>query len=129
MIKLLTTWRRRIQCISSCSVKLIIVWDILMFAHLYFIQSFASINYIHSDAQHQFRYDVIYGIAYCLVFLSFPFFGLLADVKTGRYNTIITGVHFSLLSWIFAGLAVIVKALSDSTLVFLLLLLFGSYIT
>ena len=128
MMKLLTTWRRRIQCISSRSVKLIIVWDILMFAHLYFVQSFASINYIHSDAQHQFRYDFIYGIAFCLIYLSFPFFGLLADVKTGRYNTIITGVHFSFLSWIFAGLAVIARTISDST-IFFLLLLFAGYIT
>ena len=98
-----------------------------MFVHLSLLQSFAAINYIHNDNQYQFRYDFVFDIAYCLVFLSFPFFGLLADVKTGRYNTIITGVHFSFLSWIFAGLAVIVNTFSDSTLFFLTLLL-GSYI-
>ena len=96
-----------------------------MFVHLSLLQSFAAINYIHSHTQHQFRYDFVFDIAYCLVFLSFPLFGLLADVKTGRYNTIITGVHFSFLSWIFAGLAVIVKTLSDSTLSFLILMSAG----
>ena len=99
-----------------------------MFVHLSLLQSFAAINYIHSHTQHQFRYDFVFDIAYCLVFLSFPLFGLLADVKTGRYNTIITGVHFSFLSWIFAGLAVIVKTFSNSTL-FFTILLFASYIT
>ena len=98
-----------------------------MFAHLTFIQYFASINYIHSHAQHQFKYDFVYGIAFCLVYLSFLFFGLLADVKTGRYDTIITGVHFSFLSWIFAGLAVIIKTFSNSTL-FFMILLFAGYI-
>ena len=42
-------------------------------------------------------------------YLSFPLFGLLADVKTGKYKTIITSVHFSFLSWIIGGLAIIVK--------------------
>ena len=44
-------------------------------------------------------------------YFSFPFFGLLADIKTAGYNTITTGVHFMFLSWVFAGLAVIVKTL------------------
>ena len=128
MMKQLTTWRRRIQCISSRSVKLIIIWDVLMFTHLSLLQYFAEINYIHSHTQHQFRYDFVFDIAYCLLYLSFPLFGLLADVKTGRYNTIITGLHFLFLSWIFAGMAVIVKAFSNSTL-FVLILLFGINIT
>ena len=96
-----------------------------MFAHLYFIQSFAAINYIHSHAEHQFRYDFVFDITSCLIYLSFVFFGLLADVKTGRYNTIITGVHFSFLSWIFAGLAVIAKTFSHTTPLFMILLFAG----
>ena len=89
---------------------------------------FLAISDIHSHNQHQLRYDFVYDIASCLIYLSFPFFGLLADVKVGRYNTIITGVYFSFLSWIITGLAVILKIFSDSTLFFFLLLL-SSYIT
>ena len=120
-MKQLKTWRRRIQCISSRSVKFIIIWDILMYVHISLLHSFGAINYIHSHNQHQFRYDFVFDIIYCLLFLSHPFFGLLADVKTGRYNTIITGVHFSFLSWIIGGLAAIVDIFSDSTLFFLIL--------
>ena len=95
-----------------------------MYVHIRLLHSFAAINYIHSHTQHQFQYDFVFDITYCLIYLSYPFFGLLADVKTGRYNTIITGVHFSFLSWIIAGLAVIVNIFSDSTL-FLILLCVG----
>ena len=93
-----------------------------MFVHLSLLQSFAAIYYIHSHTQHQFRYDFLFDITYCLIYLSYFFFGPLADVKTGRYNTIITGVHFSFLSWIIAGLEVFVKIFSDSTNFFLILL-------
>ena len=99
-----------------------------MYAHLRLLKYFVRINYLQSHTQHQIRYDFVFYIVYCLTYLSFPFFGLLADVKTGRYNTIITGVHFSFLSWIIAGLAVIVKTFSNSTL-FFTILLFASYIT
>ena len=125
MMKQLKIWRRRIQCISSHSVKLIIIWDVLMFVHLSLLHSFAAISYIHSQTQHQFRYDFVFDIASCLIYLSYPLFGLFADVKTGRYNTIITGVYFSFLSWMIGGLAVIVKTFSDSTLFFLILLCVG----
>ena len=96
-----------------------------MYVHLSLLQSFAAINYIHSNTQHQFRYDFVYDIIYCLIYISYPFFGTLADVKTGRYNAIITGVHFSFLSWIFGGLAVIINAFSDSTVFFLILMSAG----
>ena len=122
------TWRRRIQCISSRSVKLIIIWDILIYAHFSLLQYFTGINYLHSYTQHQFGYNFAFDITTSLLYFSFPFFGLLADVKTGRYNTIINGVYFTFLSWIFAGLAVIVKTLSDSML-FFTILWFAAYIT
>ena len=126
-MKQLITWRR-IHCISSRSVKLIIIWDILIYAHFSSLEYFTGINYTHSHTQHQFGYDFAFDITSCLLYPSFPFFGLLADAKTGRYNTIINGVHFTFLFWIFAGLAVIVKALSDSIL-FFTILWFAAYIT
>ena len=69
------------------------------------IVNFAA-NYFDSHVKH---HDIFLNIGYCLIFLSFPLFGLLADVKTGRYKTIITGVYFVFASWILIGLAVIVK--------------------
>ena len=79
-----------------------------MYAHLSFIRSLAATNYAeeNSDAHH-----IILDIGYCLPFFLFPFFGLLADVKVGRYTSIITGVYLSFLSWMIAGLWFTIKLL------------------
>ena len=92
--------------IKSRSVLLIILWDVFMCAHLNLITCFAATNYaeLNNDAHH-----IIFDIGYCLIFFLFPFFGLLADIKVGRYTSIITGVYLSFLSWIIAGLGSIIK--------------------
>ena len=89
-----------------------------MFAHLLLIRSFAATNYakVDDDAHH-----IIFDIGYCLLFFLFPLFGLLADVKVGRYISIVTGVYLSFLSWIIAGLAVIIKTLSHYNVLMLII--------
>ena len=42
-------------------------------------------------------------------FFLFPVFGLLGDLKTGRYKMIITGVYFSFASWITFDIAAIIN--------------------
>ena len=54
-----------------------------------------------------------FDIGFCQNFFSFFIFGLLADVRLGRYKTVITSVHCCFLSWIIFGLAVIVKSFTD----------------
>ena len=92
--------------IKSRSVLLIILWDVFMYAHLSLIRSFAATNYaeVNDDTHH-----IIFDIGYCLLFFIFPFFGILADVKLGRYTSIITGVYLSFISWIIAGLGFTIK--------------------
>ena len=101
--------------LKSQSALLIILWDVFMYAHLSFIRSFAATNYaeVNNDAHH-----IIFDIGYCVLFSLFPFFGLIADVKLGRYTSIITGVYLSFLSWIIAGLAVIIKTSSHYNVLF-----------
>ena len=43
------------------------------------------------------------------IFFLYPVFGLLTDIKPGRYKIIITGVYFSFASWVTCGIAVIVN--------------------
>ena len=97
---------RRSQCVSSRSMVLIIVWDALMYLHLNLIRYFVTTSYYNNHVK---GYNVVVDVGYCLMFLCFPLFGLLADVKTGRHNIIITGVYLSFLSWIFCGLSFICK--------------------
>ena len=95
--------------IKSRSVLLVILWDVSMLVHLNLIACFAATMYaeVNKDARR-----IIFDIGYCLLFFLFPIFGLLADVKVGRYTSIITGVYLSFLSWIIAGLAFIIKTSS-----------------
>ena len=102
----LTCSKRRI---SSKSVILLNLWYAMMFVHNISMRCIGSILFNNSNIErYQSQYNV-YGIGLCLVYLSFPLFGLLADVKTGRYKPIMTSVHFSFLSWIIGGLTIIVK--------------------
>ena len=78
-----------------------------MLVHIYSIQHVCATIYSNIEC-HQSQY-IVYSVGYCLIYLSFPLFGLLADVKTGRYKTIITGIHISFLSWIISSLAIIVQ--------------------
>ena len=102
----LTYCKRRI---SSKSVILLILWNILMLVHISSILYFGETIYLNSNIDDHHSQYILYSIGLCLICLSFPLFGLLADVKTGRYKTTIAGVYFSFLSWIIIGLSYIIK--------------------
>ena len=110
---------RKVQCVSSWSVILIIFWDALMFLQINSMNYFMVASYYHSQVK---MYNVIPDIVYCLAFVFFPFFGLLADIKTGRYNTIIAGVYLSFVSWIICGVATILKTFMNIDILYFILL-------
>ena len=89
---------------------------------------------IHTSLEQSY-YNIVIDITFCLIFLIFPFFGLLADIKTGRYKSIITGVYISFIAWIIGGLIVIInsfimlKPLYLSSLFFYLILQSIGYCT
>ena len=76
-------------------------------------------SYYHSQCK---TCNAVDDIAYCLAFVFFPFIGLLADVKTGRYNTIITGIYLSFVSWIICGVVTIVKTFMNIDILHLVVL-------
>ena len=110
---------RKVQCVSSLSVILIIFWDALMCLQINSMNYFVVGSYFHSQIK---IYNVVGDIAYCLVFVFFPIFGLLADIKTGRYNTIIAGVYLSFVSWIICGVATILKTFMNVDILYLVVL-------
>ena len=70
--------KREAQYVSYRSVLLIIFWDALMYLHLNSIRYFLVASYYHSQVK---TYSVVAVIMYCLSLLSFPLFGLLADIR------------------------------------------------
>ena len=111
----------KFQHVSYLSMVLIL-WDALMYAHLHSLQNIGATSYTKVYNQLQGHHNILHNIGSCVFFLLFPLFGLLADVKTGRYKTIITGVYFSFVSWIIAGLAIILKMSFNFELPFMILL-------
>ena len=120
--------KKRIQCVSYQPVWLLILWYALMYGHLNLIRYFAATTYIDSHVDGEKGHSIFFDIGYCLIFFLFFLFGLLADVRLGRYKTLITGVHLCFLSWIVFGLAAIVKSYSNSKVAFMILYVVG-YIT
>ena len=56
----------------------------------------------------------IFDIMYCLIFVSFPLFGLMADVWIGRHRTIITGIILCFSSMIIAGIGYVLNSFYPS---------------
>ena len=56
----------------------------------------------------------LFDIMYCLIFVSFPLFGLMADVWIGRHRTIITGIILCFSSVIIAGIGYVLNSFYPS---------------
>ena len=56
----------------------------------------------------------LFDIMYCLIFVSFPLFGLMADVWIGRHKTIITGIILCFSSMIIAGIGYVLNSFYPS---------------
>ena len=80
-----------------------------MYAHAILLRSAITSSYVNSSLDYNMKLYILFGIIYCLTYLSFPLFGLLADIKTGRYKTIIIGTYLLFVAWIIGGLVIIVS--------------------
>ena len=86
--------------ITSFSAVLVLFWDYLL--HFQF-----GIDWYYlklDDHTEIFTYIV------SLVYLSFPLFGLLADVWIGRYKAILIGMILCFISWIMSGIGFIIQS-------------------
>ena len=108
-MKQLTCNQKKIGCVSSEIILLIILWNALMYAQISLLRYSAATAYIDIHVEHDKSLYAFFDIIYCGTYFLFPLFGLFADVKTGRYISIIAGVHFSFLSWLIGGLILIIK--------------------
>ena len=91
--------------LSSRSAILVLIWDTLMYSHLFFLRYFVASYF---STSHKYS-GIVFDICYCLVFLSFPLVGLLADVWIGRYKAITAGIIICFVSWINSGIGYILE--------------------
>ena len=94
---------------SSRSAILVLIWDALMYSQLLFMR-YSYLSSFHLENKYS---SIVVDVCYCLLFLSYPLVGLLADVWIGRYKAITAGIIMCFLAWIFAGIGYIVKDLYE----------------
>ena len=69
----------------SFSAILVLIWDALMYLQLIFMRYSVATYLLISTAHLESKYSrIVVDVCYCLLFLSFPLVGLLADVWIGR---------------------------------------------
>ena len=93
---------------SSRSAILVLIWDTLMYSQALFLR-YSVATYFGTSLLKNNYSSIVFDVCYCLLFLSTPLVGLLADVWIGRYKAITAGIIMCFLSWIFAGIGNIVK--------------------
>ena len=121
-MKQLTCNKKRIGCVSSGIILLIILWNALMYAQVSLLRYIATTTYIDIHVEHDKRLYALFDFVYCIPYFLFPLFGLFADIKTGRYISIIAGVQFSFVSWLIVGLTLFIKIYFTLELPILILL-------
>ena len=77
-------------CPVTSSAILVLLWDYLMYLHNLFIRHFMTLNIGSGHSFHIGWY--IIDLLQCLAFISFPLFGLLADVWIGRYRAVLIAI-------------------------------------
>ena len=102
---------------SSYSAILVLIWDALMYSQVLFLRYFVATYFSTSLLKNNYS-SIVFDVCYCLLYISFPLVGLLADVWIGRYKAITGDIIMCFLAWILAGIGYIVKDVFDSHIIF-----------
>ena len=99
-------------CVSSRSSILVLVWDALMYNYIIYVRYFEATIYsnVQQSQTPNNTSNIVFDIGYCMLFFMFSLLGLIADVWTGRYKIIVTGIFFSFFAWILSGVGFITAA-------------------
>ena len=107
----------RILLIASFPTILVLFWDYLLNLQStfdeYFFGSLIGQHNLYIDSHYVSR-----DASNLLACLLYPLFGLLADVRFGRYRVILFGIVLCFLSWIIKGIGFIVKTYCGFTGIF-----------
>ena len=68
---------------------------------------------------------IIFDITYCMLFITFLLLGLIADVWTGRYKIIVTGIFLCFFAWILSGVVFIIAGYWPSNPLFYVIYVFA----
>ena len=112
---------------SSRSTLLVFVWDALMFNYIMFMRYFGATIYSNVQQSQTLNSasNIVFNITYCMLFFIFALVGLIADVWTGRYKMIVTGIFLCFFAWILSGVDFIIEAYWPNNPSFYIIYVFG----
>ena len=96
----------------SRSAILELVWDALMYNYITFMRYYGGTLYSNFQQSHtpNSASNIVFNNGYCMFFFMFSLLGLIADVWTGRYKIIVTGIFLCFFAWILSGVDIIILA-------------------
>ena len=111
-------------CLCTRPGILVLVWDALMYNYIVFLRYFAGTVYnnVQQSQTPDTTIAIIFDIAFCMAYFMCFFLGLIADMWTGRYKIVVTGIFLSLFAWILAGFIYIIMEYWPNTIMFFVLL-------
>ena len=100
----------RFRHLFSKSVIVVLVWDALMYNYIIYWRYFVFTVYsnVQQSQTANRTAGIFFDITYCMFFITFSLLGLIADVWTGRYKIIVTGIFLCFFAWILSGVGFII---------------------
>ena len=112
--------------LSSRSAILVLVWDALMYTYLMFMRYFEGmISNIQQSETPNSTANIVFSNGYCMLYFIFILVGLIADVWTGRYKMIVTGIFLCFFAWILSGVGFIITTYWQNNPLFYVIYVFG----
>ena len=105
------------------SAVLVLLWNYLMYSYYMLGSHFAGGFATEIAPATWYKYGFV--IIVCFGHMSFPLFGLLADVWIGRYKAILIGIVLCFISWIILGIGFILKSYFISNELFWICFIFA----
>ena len=105
------------------SAVLVLVWNYLMYSSYILGSRFAGGFATEVAPATWYKYGLV--IIICFGHMSFPLFGLLADVWIGRYKAILIGIVLCFIAWIITGIVYMLESYFKSEVV---LWIFNSFV-
>ena len=112
---------------SLRSAILVLVWDALMYNYIVYMRYFGTTMYsnVQQSQTSNSASNIVLNNGYCMLYFLFSLLGLIADVWTGRYKMIVTGILLCFFVWILSGMEFIIAAYWPNIPLFYVIYVFG----
>ena len=98
-----------------------------MYSYVMFMRYFGTTIYsnVQQSETPNSTSNIVFNNGYCMLYFTFALVGLIADVWTGRYKMIVTGIFLCFFAWILSGVVFIIITYWSNNLLFYVIFVLG----